>query len=245
MTETMLLVAGLGLFLAGIVKGATGLGYASCALPFLATTIGLKPAMAVVIIPAMATNVRVAFTAGHFVETIRRFASLYAAMIPGIALGVLATVTISPALAAKTLGAIVVAYAVMTLAKPHFALPQAYVGALQIPTGFANGVLTGLTGSQVMPLFPYMMSINLDPGRLVQAINLAVMIASVFLAVGLYAAGIFTPEILAYSVVAIVPALAGVEIGNRLRLLIPADQFKTVILGVLMLTGLLLLVRGG
>ena len=31
----------LGLLVAGIIKGATGLGYASCALPFLAMTMGL------------------------------------------------------------------------------------------------------------------------------------------------------------------------------------------------------------
>jgi uncharacterized membrane protein YfcA len=72
MDWSLLLMAGLGLFLAGIVKGATGLGYTSCALPFLVSAIGLKPAMALVIIPAMATNVSVAFTAGHFAETAGR-----------------------------------------------------------------------------------------------------------------------------------------------------------------------------
>src|SRR6185436_20590924 len=53
-------LAALGLFLAGVIKGTTGLGYSSCALPFLVSAIGLKPAMALVLIPAMATNVSVA-----------------------------------------------------------------------------------------------------------------------------------------------------------------------------------------
>ena len=48
MEWSLLALAGLGLFLAGIVKGATGLGYSSCALPFLVSAIGLKPAMALV-----------------------------------------------------------------------------------------------------------------------------------------------------------------------------------------------------
>lgn len=243
MDWALIAIAGAGLFLAGIVKGATGLGYSSCALPFLVSAIGLKPAMAIVIVPAMATNVSVAFTAGHFGEIARRFSGLYLAMLPGIAVGVVCSVLIAQEIAVQVLGVIVILYALMTLTRPQFLLPQSYVGLLQIPTGFANGVLTGLTGSQVMPLFPYLMAIDLDPRRLVQAINLAVTVASVFLALGLYTAGILTPELFLWSIVAIAPALFGVEIGNRLRQHIPAAQFKSVVLWVLLATGILLLVR--
>jgi uncharacterized membrane protein YfcA len=243
MDWSLLLLAGLGLFLAGVVKGATGLGYSSCALPFLVSAIGLKPAMALVLIPAMATNVSVAFTAGHFMETARRFSHLYVAMLPGIAMGIYMLVWIAQTAAVRTLGLIVIGYAMFTLLRPQLTMPKAYERALQVPTGFANGVLTGLTGSQVMPLFPYMMALDLDPNRLVQAINLAVTLASVFLAVGLFSAGILTPELAAASVLAIIPALAGVEIGTRVRAHIPAAQFRSVVLYVLFGTGVMLLVR--
>jgi len=244
MDWTLLAVAGVGLFLAGIVKGATGLGYSSCALPFLATSIGLKPAMAIVIVPAMATNISVAFTAGHFSEVARRFSGLYLAMVPGIAIGVMASALVAQSIATQLLGLVVIAYAVLSLTRPQLLLPERWVNRLQVPTGFANGVLTGLTGSQVMPLFPYMMSIDLDPRRLVQAINLAVTVASIFLAIGLFSAGILTPELFLWSIVAIAPALAGVEIGNRLRDLIPPARFKATVLWVLLGTGVLLLARG-
>ena len=49
-------LAALGLLIAGFVKGATGLGYATCALPFLVAAIGLKAAIVIVPIPAMAAN---------------------------------------------------------------------------------------------------------------------------------------------------------------------------------------------
>jgi len=243
MDWSLLWLAGLGLFLAGVVKGATGLGYSSCALPFLVSALGLKPAMALVLIPAMATNVTVAFTAGHFVETWRRFANLYVAMLPGIAVGVYLLMWIAQALAVKTLGLIVIAYAAMTLVRPQVLISKFAERGLQVPTGFANGVLTGLTGSQVMPLFPYMMSLDLDPSRLVQAINLAVTVASVFLAVGLIYAGIMTPELIGFSILAIVPAIVGTQLGTRLRSHIPASQFRSVVLYVLLATGFLLLVR--
>lgn len=243
MDWALLLVAGLGLFLAGIVKGATGLGYSSCALPFLVAAIGLKPAMALVIVPAMATNISVAFTAGHFTEIARRFSTLYMAMLPGIAVGVSMLVWVAQSMAVRTLGLIVMAYVVVTLLRPQFSLSPAFERALQLPTGFANGVLTGLTGSQVMPLFPYMMALDLDPNRLVQAINLAVSLASVSLAIGLFSAGILTPQLIVASTLAIAPAIAGVEIGTRVRRHIPAAQFRLVVLYVLLASGFLLLIR--
>lgn len=243
MDPSLFVIAGFGLFLAGIVKGATGLGYSSCALPFLVSAIGLKPAMALVIIPAMATNVTVAFSTGHVTEIGRRFFNLYMSMLPGIAVGVYLLVWVAQSIAVRTLGLIIIFYALMTLFRPQLLMSKASERVLQVPTGFANGVLTGLTGSQVMPLFPYMMALDLDPNRLVQAINLAVTLASVILAIGLFSAGIMTPELVGASVLAIAPALVGVEAGSRLRRYIPAAQFKSVVLYVLLATGVLLLIR--
>ena len=200
--------------------------------------------MALVLLPAMATNITVAFSAGHFSEIVRRFAPLYSAMVPGIGFGLAILSWLgSSSIAVSILGAAIVGYAAFTLWRPQLALSVRAARILQVPTGFANGVLTGLTGSQVMPLFPYMMALDLDPNRLVQAINLSVMLASIVLAVGLFAMGIMTQPLLAVSALAIVPALLGVEIGRRVRNLIPAAQFRTCVLVVLLLMGLLLIAR--
>src|SRR5919109_2118293 len=239
----LLLSAGAGLFLAGIVKGATGLGYASCALPFLASAIGLKPAMALVLVPALATNVSVAFTTGHFAETAGRFPSLYLAMVPGIAIGIYLLLWVSQSAAVKTLGTTMVGYVALALLRPRYSLSANLQRLLQFPTGFLNGVLTGLTGSQVMPLFPYMMSLELDPTRMVQAVNLAVIISSVVLAFGLLASGIMTFQLLGVSAVAVVPALLGVEVGARARRKISAAQFRVGTLLVLLMMGTFMMVR--
>lgn len=243
MDAALLAWACTGLVLAGLVKGATGLGYASCALPFLVATVGLKPAMAIVLLPAISTNIAVALTAGHLRETVERFQLLYMAMVPGIAVGLFLLVWISQSIAIKTLGAIIIGYVAWTVMKPSMSLSGVMASRLQVPVGFLNGVLTGLTGSQVMPLFPYMMSLGLDPSRLVQAINFAVLICSLVLGAGLMATGIMTPWLLAFSLLAVLPALAGVEIGTRLRDRIPADKFRSVVLAVLLITGVSMMLR--
>jgi uncharacterized protein len=239
----LILVCIIGLTVAGIIKGVTGLGYASCALPFLVFSLGLKTAMATVIIPAMATNMSVALNSGHLFETWHRFKLLYVAMLPGIVGGVALLMWIDQALSVTVLGVIIILYACIALARPNMVLPRSMERPLQIPVGFFNGVVTGLTGAQVMPLFPYMMSLDLEPGRMVQAINLAVMLASTVLALALLATGILTPRLLAASCFAVAPALLGVEAGIRLRALIAPDRFKRIVLATLMLSGMLMLLR--
>jgi uncharacterized protein len=226
----LIFVCIIGLTVAGIIKGVTGLGYASCALPFLVFSLGLKTAMATVIIPAMATNMSVALNSGHLFETWHRFKLLYVAMLPGIVAGVVLLMWIDQALSVTVLGVIIILYACIALARPNMVLPRSMERPLQIPVGFFNGVVTGLTGAQVMPLFPYMMS-------------LAVMLASTVLALALLATGILTPRLLAASCFAVAPALLGVEAGIRLRARIAPDRFKRIVLATLMLSGMLMLLR--
>jgi hypothetical protein len=233
-----------GLLLAGIIKGTTGLGYASCALPFLVVTVGLQNAMAIVLVPAIATNVTLAVSAGHLRETIARFAPMYAAMLPGIAAGLVLLHALPPSRAVAILGVVMVLYAMFALAKPDLRWPAAWQGPLQVPTGLLNGVVTGLTGSQVMPLFPYVMGLQLEPARMVQVINLAVLIATSVLGIGLALTGLVTPLLLAGSIAATVPALIGVEVGNRLRPRLPVPAFRRVTLCVLLMMGIGMILRG-
>lgn len=236
-------IAACGLFIAGVVKGATGLGYSSCALPFLVLAVGLKPAMAIVIAPALATNISLSLSLGNLRETMSRYRWLYLTMLPGIVLGVWLLVWVPARTAVQVLGLVIIAYVALALARPSLAIPARLVTPLQVPTGFLNGVVTGLTGAQVMPLFPYVMALHLPPDATVQVVNLAVTIATTILAIGLLQTGIMTPELLGLSVAAIVPALMGVELGNRARERIPAAQFRRVVLVALSVVGAMLLMR--
>ena len=114
---------------------------------------------------------------------------------------------------------------------------------LLIPVGALNGVLAGLTGSQVIPLVPFMLALDLDPAKAVQAINIGVLLASAVLAIGLIAAGIMTPALLHLSVLAIVPALLGVGLGSGIRRKLPAARFRDAVLIVIGGSGLLMMLR--
>jgi uncharacterized protein len=241
--STALVWATLGLLVAGVVKGTTGLGYTSCALPFLVPLVGLKDAIGLIVIPAIVSNAQVMLTTGHLGEMLGRFRVLYMAMVPGITFGLWGLTVIDVGLATRLLGSVMLVYAVFALAKPELVLPTWLERPLQLPVGLANGVVTGLTGSQVMPLFPYIMSLGLDPARIVQAVNIAVTGASLIVGFGMIAGGIVAPSLALLSILAVTPAMVGVAIGARARSIIPAAQFRLVVLYFLGAMGTTLALR--
>jgi hypothetical protein len=191
----------------------------------------------------MASNVAVLFTTGSLRRSLRTFWPLYLATFPGILCGVFLLSWADKRIPTQMLGVIICAYAIMALIRPNFSLPPKTARIVQAPVGLFNGVLTGFTGSQVMPLMPYMLALNLDAALFVQAVNIAVVIASAFLAIGLWMAGLMAAPEFGLSILAIAPALLGVRLGNWARRHIPASQFKSIVLGVLLLIGFSLALR--
>jgi uncharacterized membrane protein YfcA len=219
------------------VKGTTGLGYSTCALPFLVAAVGLRTAIVIVPIPAMAANIGLLFGAGHVRAIFKRFWVFYAATIPGIFYGTTLLGWVDQQSATRVLGLITVSYVLYAIVRPNLHLPASWEGPLQLPAGILNGFLTGLTGSQIMPLLPYMLSLKLNANEFVQAVNIAVVTASMILILALIYSGLMTWPLAGASVIGIVPASLGVYLGNHLRSKIPSATFRTVVLFTLLAMG--------
>jgi uncharacterized membrane protein YfcA len=243
MDLNLLTLAILGLFFAGIIKGATGIGYSSCALPFLVAALGLKPAIVLVVVPAMASNLAVLVTAGALDKAIKRFWPLYLAILPGTFAGVALLILADSRIPAQILGIIIAAYVIQAWLRPSFVLKPKIAQAALVPVGLLNGLLTGITGSQVIPLMPYMMALRLEMDLFVQAVNIAVVIASLCLGFGLWVTGTAALPELGLSVLAAAPALAGVQLGAWARRHIPVAHFRSLVLAVLLMMGVSLFIR--
>jgi len=232
-----LALAAFGLLVAGFLKGTTGLGYSTCALPFLVSAVGLRSAIVIVPIPALAANLGLLFGAGNVRETFSRFWIFYAATAPGILGGTMLLAWVDQKLATKVLGVITVGFVVYSVIRPNVTMPSRLERPLQLPAGLMNGLFTGLTGSQVMPLLPYMLALKLDADRFVQAVNIAVVTASLILALALLISGLMTWQLAMFSALGVAPAFLGVALGNRLRPRIPTRTFRTAVLVMIFLMG--------
>ena len=230
-------------FFAAFAKGTTGLGFSTTCLPFLVYAIGLKAALPLLIIPSLASNVIVMRDAGYFKETVSRFWPLFLTALPGVVLGLWLLDSVDGKLAAAVLGLVLVAYCLFALANPHLRLPTNLEKPLAPLVGFSTGIFNGLTGSQVMPVLPYLLSLNLEPNRFVQAINCSFTLSSLVMAAGLAKLGLMTIETAVISICGLALVWAGIKLGTRVRSMLAPEVFRVIILVFLMVLGMRLAVR--
>lgn len=229
--------------LAGFVKGVTGLGLPTVALALLAAFLGLGPAIVLMLVPSLVTNVWQAFAGGAIVEILRR-------QWPLLITGSLATVgfsyfatSVDTSYLLMLLGVVMCLYSGVSLFTPQFVLSTKLGSRLAPVIGLITGVLTGLTGSFVVPAVPYFQALGLSPRLLVQTMGVWFTIATLSLGVGISSTGLLSGDLAQLSVVAIIPALAGMWIGQRVRNRLPAKQFRTVFFSTLFVLGFYIAVR--
>src|SRR5260370_10080007 len=86
MSEPLLFFIAAALLLAGFVKGVVGLGLPTVSIGLLAVTMQPSRAIAIVIVPAIVTNIWQTFAGPHLRDIIRRLGPLMAGTVSGIRL---------------------------------------------------------------------------------------------------------------------------------------------------------------
>lgn len=238
-----LFLAAFGFFFAGLVKGGTGLGFSTTCLPFLVLALGIDRALPLVLVPSLTSNMLVHVQAGQFRRTLATFWPMFLALLPGLFLGLWLLTRVDLGFASAVLGVVLVIYGAWTLGHIDAALPPGLVGILRLPVGFMTGLVNGLTGSQIMPVLPYLLSQPLDRDVFLQAVNISFTISSLVMAFGLSKIGFLTPELALYSFGSLIPVFLGVAIGTAIRKRMTTDTFRKVVLLVLIGLGLSLILR--
>jgi uncharacterized protein len=229
--------------LAGTVKGVIGLGLPTVSLALLTATLGLEPAMAMMLAPSLATNLWQAVTGGHGREVWRRLWPFLAAATVTVWIGAALASTVNVALLSALLGAVLVLYAGTGLTRTPRALPRKptrWGGPL---AGAINGVLTGMTGSFVVPGVPYLQAQDLPRDMLIQAMGVLFTLSTLALALTLAGRGLLNVDLGMQSVAAIVPALLGMVLGRWLRQRLPEVAFRKAFFVALLGLGLYIIAR--
>ena len=227
---------------AATAKGITGLGFSTTCLPILALTVGLKDALALVVIPSLCSNLVVMRQAGRFGETVRRFWPMLLALLPGLALGLWTLSRVEGEEAGAVLGVILLLWCAFTLATPNLSLATKWERPLGPISGCLTGFINGLTGSQVIPAVPFLMMLNLDRNLFVQAINCSFTLSSLVMAVGLGQLGLFSTDALIVSVLGTCFVFFGLRLGTAVRHRLSETWFRNAVLTMLSLMGLGLIV---
>ncbi len=229
--------------MSAFLKGITGLGFSTICLGILASFVDLKTTIPLVIIPSLSSNILVMIDARKFTKAVRRFWPIYLGVMPGLVIGLWILGTVESTLARGVLGLVLFAYGLWGLWNAEFVLPEFLELWLSGPVGFITGIINGITGSQVMPVLPYLLSLDLEKNTFVQAINISFTISSLIMLAGLGQLGLLSWKILGLSFLGILPVAFGIWLGSRLRRTLSERKFKKMVLLLLVILGLNLVVR--
>jgi len=239
---TILAVAGTFL-LAGMVKGVIGLGLPTVSLALLTVAIGLPQAMALLLVPSFVTNVWQAVVGGGGRTVLRRIWPFLLMATVTVWLGATALTRVDLSLLSALLGVLLVVYAAVNLAGFRLTITasqEVWVGPL---VGMANGILTGMTGSFVVPGVMFLQAIGLPRDMLIQAMGMLFTVSTLALAVALQGNDLLSAELGTMSAAALVPAIAGMVLGQRIRQKLSEQLFRRVFFISLLILGAYIIAR--
>ncbi len=238
--ETVALVA-ISFLLGGFVKGAVGLGLPVVVLAALAATLGLKTALALLLVPAVVSNIWQALAGPALGVLLRRMWSFLLAAVVGIWLGTAVLARADPALLEAALGGLLVAYSAVALITPQIPPPGERERWLSPLAGGLGGVVFGMTGLFIVPGILYLQTLGLKRDHFVQALGLTFVTISATLAVAMTGRDLVTLEQAAMSAAALVPTGLGLLLGTRLRHLVSEAGFRRLFFVALIGVGLYML----
>ena len=243
MTDYVVFFTGLTFLLAGMVKGVVGMGLPTIAMGLLAEVMPPAEAAALLLIPSLVTNIWQLAAGRHCLSLARRMSLLLLGICIGTWAGSGLLAQDSRAGAAAALGATLLAYGVLGLAKIKLAVPLAWQPWLSGPIGAATGLVTAATGVFVIPAVPYLGALGLDRDDLVQALGLCFTVSTLALGGSLFFSGAVPESRLGISLLALLPAAIGLIAGQQLRRHLDAATFRLCFFLALLGLGADLLIR--
>jgi uncharacterized membrane protein YfcA len=227
--DTVVLILVFSTFLlAGMIKGVIGLGLPTVSLAILTVVIGLPQAMALLLVPSLLTNVWQALVGGNATTILKRIWPFILMASATVWIGAIALTTIDLSALSALLGLLLITYAIVNLSGVRLLISARHEFWAGSALGTVNGILTGMTGSFVVPGVMFLQAIGLPRDTLVQAMGLLFTASTIALAVSLFHNDLLSLRLGGLSLVAVVPAIAGMAAGRKIRKRLSEDLFRKV-----------------
>jgi len=240
----LLALGGTVFVLAGFVKGVIGMGLPTVAMGLLSVAMPPAQAAALLVLPSLVTNVWQIFGPGWW-ALVRRMATMLAGVCLGIAVGAgwLTGQGGGSARVTAALGVALIAYALLGLLKVRLHVPAQHERWLSPLVGLATGLVTAASGVFVIPAVPYLNALGLEKEDLVRALGISFLVSTIALAVSLRSGGALEMGNAVGSLLALLPALLGMAVGQWVRLRVQPELFKKIFFSGLLALGSYLVLR--
>jgi uncharacterized membrane protein YfcA len=234
---TLLAWAAFSLFAGGAVKGVVGLGLPLVSMPLLTLAISLKQSVGLLVLPMVASNLLQSFQGGLFVAALRRFWLMLLILVVAVALSVQLLVLLPQEVLFLLIGCALIVFPLVVHFRPELRVgrrAERWIGPL---IALFGGLLGGVSTFYGPPLMIFLMWLRLPKDLFVVSISLMYFVGAVGLTAGLLLFGVAQFSSLGLSALGCIPVLAGLWVGQRLRLRLNEQRFQQILLIVYLITG--------
>ena len=231
--------------LAGTVKGLTGFAMPMVMISGLSILMPPDLALATLIIPTVLTNLWQALRQGlaAAVRIVRRFRLFLVCLVVLLALSAQLVTALPQRGLFLLIGVPVTIFAMLNLAGWRPRLP-ARAWPVEAAVGGVAGFLGGVSGVWGPPTVIYLTALDLPKAEHVRAQGVVYGIGAVALLAAHLQSGVLRAETVPLSLMMVVPALAGMALGQAVQDRIDQRAFRRAVLVVLLVAGANLVRRG-
>jgi uncharacterized membrane protein YfcA len=235
--------AALAIMFGGLLKGAVGMGAPLVAIPILAGIYGVKTAIAVMTVPLIVSNLWQMWSYRKAPEGRDALLRLLAGCAVGVVLGTFLLGIVPEAWLAVVLAALLFAYLALYLSRPDVTLTPTIARLTAVPVGLVTGVLQGAAGISTPVSVTFIHSQRLPREAHLFAVSAMFTILSATQILALTAVGVMTWRLIALSIAALVPIMAGVWLGQYLGSRVSKKTFERLTLAAIALIAVGLLAK--
>ena len=227
------------IFLATFVQSSMGFGLALISMPLLVTILGIQTAAPLVAVVAMIAEMTILLRYRHALN-IRAFARLTAAAIVAIPIGIFALRQLDENIITTILGIILIVYSLYVLFRPSF--PQLAHPVWAYGFGFVAGLLGGAYNTSGPPVIVYGNCRCWPPEEFKSNLQ-GFFVVLGFFTIGVHAVSGNLNSAVWENLLLALPGIAlGLIAGFALSKRINADQFRKIVLLLLIVLGFFLII---
>lgn len=221
-----------------------GLGLPLVAVPLLSYLMPVPQAISVMTVPILLTNIYQMFRNEKIVLTLRRFWPAILFLILGIPIGTFGLTVLKMASLDLVLGAVVIAFVLSNLLPQRFTIGPQHERWFGPPVGLVSGVIGGLSSQYGPPIGMYLLALKVPKDTFIATIAVTSEIGGITLLASLMSFHVLHLQGLVHSTLAVIPAFAGLVLGEHARNRFSQETFRKAVLLILIVTAAFLIRRG-
>lgn len=232
-------------FISGGIKGLSGFGMPMVSIPVSTLLLGasIPQAMGWVLVSVLVTNIVQLAQHWSHRNVVRRVWPLVLGMGLALTLSVQLLASLSSEILSMLVGVMMLISVGSQLLQP-VQVRQSWQSWVLAISGLLSGAIGGVTSFFGFPALQTLVAVGLEKDDFVFAVSLSFLLGGIILALGLGGQGLVTGQDAVLSVLLVIPALVGLNLGRRLRHRLSVATFRRIILVLILLSGVSMVVNG-